>query len=379
MTVFRHESGHSDSPARTALIVTVGVAVALCSGCGSNDTAPSGSDTSSTHASPSSSAVIGSPSPITMPACDVGRPGPSSIDSVFVDQLPRSEFTVKEICAADVGPGLAGAEVVAELSDLAAAEVTETNSSPEHPNPKVLVGTVKSGNGDAFVDAFLSRVGDTRNDTVTLGGRRDRDPSAPRYVVRYFNTPGGEGYAFAEGATVAIGYIPQYSGSGVLSLASTQEPAKEVFTRIVAAVAGGPIPAVDWDVATERGIDTYAPGRGRYTTPHDQGWMFFKIDSLTGIPGKACGIGPNGSVAGCDMVPKVNVPSGANQTVVDASAPARYTHSDTPTFTRDVDVLCEGHRLDNGDATCGMGCQGTVQCGIGEHSFVVSSDFGHLE
>ena len=75
----------------------------------------------------------------------------------------------------------------------------------------------------------------------------------------------------------------------------------------------------------------------------------------------------------------MNVPSGANQTVVDASAPARYVHSDTPTFTRDVDVLREGHRLDNGDATCGMGYQGTVRCVIGEHSFVVSSDFGMLE
>ncbi len=48
-------------------------------------------------------------------------------------------------------------------------------------------------------------------------------------------------------------------------------------------------------------------------------------------------------------------PSGANQTVVEASSPARYTSSDTPTFTRDVDVLVEGH------------------------SFSVSADFGHLK
>lgn len=75
----------------------------------------------------------------------------------------------------------------------------------------------------------------------------------------------------------------------------------------------------------------------------------------------------------------MNVPSGANQTVVDASAPARYAYSDTPTFTRDVDVLLEGHRLENGDATCGVGYQGTVHCVIGEHSFVVSSQSGVLE
>ena len=75
---------------------------------------------------------------------------------------------------------------------------------------KALVGTVKSGHGDAFVDGFLSRVGEARNDTAALGG----------HVVRYFNTPGGEGYAYAEGTTVTIGYIPPSRGD----LGATQEP-----------------------------------------------------------------------------------------------------------------------------------------------------------
>lgn len=84
-----------------------------------------------------------------------------------------------DLCSRRRSPGLAGPEVVAELSDLAAAEVTDTNSSPEIVSLKALVGTVKSANGDAFVNAFLSRVGEARNDTVTLGG----------HIVRYFNTP----------------------------------------------------------------------------------------------------------------------------------------------------------------------------------------------
>ena len=154
MTAFSHDSGHWDSPAHIALVVIVGVTVALCSGCGSHDTA----STSEEHAR------------TAMPACDVGRPGPPSIESVFVNHLPRSEFTIKEICAADVGPGLDDPGVVAALSDLAAGEITQTTSSPERTIPKVLVGTVKSGDGDAFVDAFLSRVGEDHNDTVTLGG-----------------------------------------------------------------------------------------------------------------------------------------------------------------------------------------------------------------
>ena len=324
------------------LLVAVGVTGALCSGCGSND--------------------------MTSTACDVESPGPPSIDSAFVDHLPR-QYIVDEICASDVGPGLGSADAVAELSGLAAGEITSAHSYPDDDRGlKALVGTVKSGNSDAFVDTFLSRVGEARNDTVTLG----------EHTVRFFNTPVGEGYAYADGPTVAIGYIPPPSED----LAISEVGVKEVFTRIVAAVAGTPIPA---EAKVTSGIETYPPGRGRYTTPNDPGWVFFKTDKPSG---KACGIGPNGSVAGCDVVPRKNVgsdgaataaPSGANQTVVDASAPARYTHSDAPTFTRDVDVLIEGHRLDNGEATCGVGYQGTVECVTGEHSFVVSSDFGHLK
>jgi hypothetical protein len=336
----------------TVLLVTVGVTVALCAGCGSDDMA----------------STSGEPAPTATVACDVGRAGPPSIESAFVDHLPRG-YAVEEICATDVGPGLARAEVVAELSGLATGEVTNAHMSLDGDEGlKALVGTVKSGNGDAFVDAFLARVGETRNDTVTLG----------EHIVRYFNTPGGEGYAYSEGPTVAIGYIPPPSED----LAITGVGAKEVFARIVAAAEGAPIPA---EAKVTSGIESYPPGRGRYTTPNDPGWIFFRTDNPKG---KACGIGPNGSVAGCDIVPRRNVgsdgaatavPSDANQTVVDASAPARYTYSATPTFTRDVDALIEGHRLDNGDASCGVGYQGTVKCVIGEHSFLISSEFGRLE
>ena len=172
MTVFCHEIRHSASPAHTALVVMVGVTVAVCSGCGSHDMASTGGQ----HARPA------------VAACDVARPGPPSIYSAFADHLPR-QFTVEEFCASDVGPGLASAEVIAELSGLAAGEITSANSLPDDDDGlKALVGTVKSGNGDAFVGAFLSRVGEARNDTVTLGEQ----------IVRYFNTPGGEGYAYAD-------------------------------------------------------------------------------------------------------------------------------------------------------------------------------------
>ncbi len=295
----------------------------------------------------------------------MGTQGTPDIADVFSGQLP-GYFLIKEICASDVGPGLAGADGVAGLSDLAAAEVSDTYQSPDAVVLKALVGKAQSGNAGAFADAFLSRVGETRNDTVTLDG----------HAVRYFNTPGAEGYAYAEGPTVVIGYIsPTPPG---FDRAGNQEVAKELFTRVMAAATGRPIPADSNDRARS-GIEGYSPGRGRYTTPDDPGWVFFKTDSIKGIPSTYCGIGPNGTLAGCDLVPGKDVPEGMNQTVVEAAAPAHYARSDTPTFTRDVDVLLDGHRLDNGQASCGRGYQGTVHCVIGDHSFVVSSNYGILK
>jgi hypothetical protein len=51
------------------------------------------------------------------------------------------------------------------------------------------------------------------------------------------------------------------------------------------------------------------------------------------------------------------------------SAPAHYIHSDTKTFTRDIDELIPGHRIANGAAVCWRGYQGTIHCEVGEHSF----------
>jgi hypothetical protein len=53
--------------------------------------------------------------------------------------------------------------------------------------------------------------------------------------------------------------------------------------------------------------------------------------------------------------------------------------SDTATFTRDVDVLLGGHRIDNGNASCSVGYQGTVSCTIGEHGFTIASLYGELK
>jgi hypothetical protein len=46
------------------------------------------------------------------------------------------------------------------------------------------------------------------------------------------------------------------------------------------------------------------------------------------------------------------------------------------TFSRDVDILPEGHRLVNGDARCAMGYQGSLSCHTGEHGFAFASIWG---
>jgi hypothetical protein len=74
-----------------------------------------------------------------------------------------------------------------------------------------------------------------------------------------------------------------------------------------------------------------------------------------------------------------DAPTGTNQTVVNSWAPAEYRHSDIASFTRQVDVLPEGHRLENWGATCGVSPQGLVHCETyNNHGFVLSTGYGGL-
>ena len=333
---------------RSGIAAACAALVALCSGCSSEQPAPQ---------TPASTTV----------AAEVECPA-SDPDAAGVLANP-ADFDVTPINPSDIGPGLAGPDVIDEFCEVAAAEFSPKNAQivggPDGAYSYVvlraLVGTVKADGGDAFVDSFLSRLGpEARNGTVTLGGR----------VVQHFVTPERDGYAYADGSTVAIGFITPLRELRVLDEATTQEPAKSAFTRILAAAAGAPIPA---DERTESGRDTYPLARGRYTSADDPGWIFFTTEGGTG-----CGIGPGGTVAGCDMAPD-DAPEGTNQTVVDGSAPARYTYSDTTTFTRDADALLPGHRLENGAAVCSIGYQGPVSCHIGPQGFTVTGLYGSLE
>jgi hypothetical protein len=140
----------------------------------------------------------------------------------------------------------------------------------------------------------------------------------------------------------------------------------------------GTSPVSDW---------TDPPAEGHYTTASDPGWIFLKIYVGRDRPDIGCGIGPDGTV-GCDTVPgsfqigdqpPTVVPPGSNQTVAGSEQPGLYRHSNSATFTRDVDQLPPGHYLVNGTAGCTLGYQGTFTCVTGpnaQHGFAHNSLWG---
>jgi hypothetical protein len=140
----------------------------------------------------------------------------------------------------------------------------------------------------------------------------------------------------------------------------------------VAALAAVP-PAVADPPSDADESDAYPIAQGNFTTTTDFYAIFFKTPD-----GRSCGIWPNGGPIGCDAVP-ADAPAGTNQTFVFPGVVADYRHSDTPSFTRDVDVLPEGFRLETWGAGCGVGPQETVTCKTyGQHRFVISRDHGVL-
>lgn len=137
---------------------------------------------------------------------------------------------------------------------------------------------------------------------------------------------------------------------------------------LTATPVAGAQPAPDDD------IRRYPIAQGRYTTPGDFYWVYFAT-----ADGRFCGIGPNGGPVGCNAVPP-EAPVGADQTVVNPWAPAEYRRSERPSqFTRDVDMLPEGFRVENWGATCAVEPRYAVRCETyAGHGFRLSPDSGEL-
>lgn len=139
----------------------------------------------------------------------------------------------------------------------------------------------------------------------------------------------------------------------------------------IVALTAAPVAAAQ--PAPDDDIRDFPLAQGRYTTAGDFYFVYFKTPD-----GRSCGIGPNGGPVGCDAVP-ADAPPGTNQTIVNSWGPAQYIHSDHPTFTRDVDVLPVGYRLENWGATCAVEDDGLVRCETyGQHGFLLAPGYGEL-
>ena len=137
-------------------------------------------------------------------------------------------------------------------------------------------------------------------------------------------------------------------------------------------LATAPAPAADPPPDADD-IDTYPVAQGRFTTPTDFYWVYFRTPD-----GRSCGIGPNGGPVGSTRYPSTRRRR-RNRRSSTAGARPNTAGSNTTTFTRDVDVLPEGHRLENWGASCGIGNQGTVTCRTyDEHGFMISTVHGVL-
>jgi hypothetical protein len=152
--------------------------------------------------------------------------------------------------------------------------------------------------------------------------------------------------------------------------------------HIAAAAAVGltafsPLPAAQaWPWPPPPGIEDingYPIAEGNYTSPTDFYGLYFQTPD-----GRFCGILPNRGPVGCDSVP-ADAPEGMNQTFVEAGAPASYRYSGSKLFTRDVDVLPAGYRLENWEAACAVTHEGTLICKTsGRHGFSLDPASGVL-
>jgi hypothetical protein len=133
-------------PKRFTAAALTATFVAMCAACGST--------------------TIGSAGPISHVNADCGLriPAPGGFA-----ELPG--FTVTEICPADVDPAFASQQ----FQGLAAGVVSQNGN----PILKVLVGQLKNGSGDAFIDTYVGNVSNQTREGVGVPQRTRRNRSCP--------------------------------------------------------------------------------------------------------------------------------------------------------------------------------------------------------
>ncbi|GAB2635481.1 hypothetical protein [Nocardia goodfellowii] len=143
----------------------------------------------------------------------------------------------------------------------------------------------------------------------------------------------------------------------------------------VAALATG-LCATAAPAAADGDLDNYVPVNPAdylVADPAYKGTVFF-----TTPDGRHCAIYWNNGYTGCDAV-SLDAPAGTNQLRVARWEAANFLNSPEQTFTHpEAKVLPEGHKITHDQTTCGIGYQGTVNCEVVDHGFVLSAVYSVL-
>ena len=141
------------------------------------------------------SATTESAGPITPVSVDCPHvPRPGAVEGVLTD---LEGFTVTEICAGEAFPEATSAT----FDSMAAGLVSQDGNQIL----RVLVGQLKSANGDGFIRTYISALADQAPEGV---GVPSEDQQLGEYVLTHFNVPlTAEGYAYADGPAVVIAYV----------------------------------------------------------------------------------------------------------------------------------------------------------------------------
>ncbi|GAA5066868.1 hypothetical protein [Nocardia callitridis] len=134
--------------------------------------------------------------------------------------------------------------------------------------------------------------------------------------------------------------------------------------------AAGPAQAIDDPFVDWTPVD---PAEYQVPEPENAGSVFFQTPY-----GQFCAIRFNNGPVGCDAV-AADAPEGTNQVRATITDPAQFVTTSRPNFTHpEAKLLPEGHKITLENTICGVGFQGTVDCQVGEHGFVLSAQYSVL-
>lgn len=257
------------------------------------------------------------------------------------------------MCPAAVGPGLDAPGLFDEFETVTAANVrnSERMTGTDLDLLNVLVGTLKDGSGEEFVERLLAMLGPGGN-----RGTARIDDWNMRFID--LRPDGPRGWAYGRDDKVVIAYERSQLGPPSHPLIGGEM--KEAVGDVLLPNTIGVDPVVEsrWGDRLDDAPIAY----GSVTDAQNPGWVYFRTGP--GVARMSCGINPEGSVVDCDVPDRLyGMPDGTNRIVLDAAG-KRYAYAERPMFSRDSPVAWIGERVSNGAASCVVTDQAPMICRI---------------